>query len=256
MLTPRVRSCLLAVLSVLVSAGLPAQTYAQAPATAATPDLSGIWARVVDPATRSFYLYAFDAAEPAMTPWGEARYKETKPSHGARGVPLEATNDPVFNGCNPPGVPRVYLHPFPFQIVNVPGREIIILYEYDHLVRHVYTNRTEHDTRSAPTWMGDSIGRWEGDTFIVDTIGFNDQTWIDRRGLPHGEELHVVERFRRVGNTLEVGITVEDPQAYVRPWSVQLRYTLRPPEWRILELACEDDASFMQLERLTAQPAR
>jgi hypothetical protein len=91
---------------------------------------------------------------------------------------------------------------------------------------------------------------------VVDTIGFNDRTWIDRRGLPHGEDLRVVERFRRADrNTLEVGITVDDPQAYTKPWSVQLRYTLRPPEWRILELVCEEDASFLQLERLTAQPA-
>ena len=251
------RSLLIPALLLLVSAGMSSPAFAQTPSSGTTPDLSGVWARVVDPASRAFYLYAFDAAEPAMTPWGEARYTATKPSHGARGVALEATNDPVFQGCNPPGVPRVYLHPFPFQIVNVPGREVIILYEYDHLVRHVYTDRREHDTRSAPTWMGDSIGRWEGDTFVVDTLGFNDQTWIDRRGLPHGEELHVVERFRLTDqNTLEVGITIDDPQAYTRPWSTQLRYTRRPPEWRILELACEDDASFLQLERLTAQPAK
>ena len=246
-------------LSLLVSLAISTAAFAQAPSTppASTQDLSGIWARVVDPASRPFYLYAFGAAEPAMTPWGEARYKETKPSHGSRAVPLEASNDPVFAGCNPPGVPRVYLHPFPFQIVNVPGREVLILYEYDHMVRHVYTDGRGHDLRSAPAWMGDSIGRWEGDTFVVDTLGFNDRTWIDRRGLPHGEELHVVERFRLVDqNTLEVGITVEDPQAYTKPWSVQLRYTRRPPEWRILELACEDDASFLQLERLTAQPAK
>ena len=244
-------------LSLLASLAISTAAFAQGAATspAFTPDLSGIWARVVDPASRPFYLYAFQAAEPAMTPRGEARYKETRPSHGSRAVALEESNDPVFAACNPPGVPRVYLHPFPFQIATVPGREVLILYEYDHLVRHVYTDGRAHDTRSAPTWMGDSIGRWDGDTLIVDTLNFNDMTWIDRRGLPHGEGLHVVERFRRVDqNTLEVGITVEDPQAYAKPWSTQLRYTLRPPEWRILELACEDDASFLQLERLTAQP--
>jgi hypothetical protein len=246
-------------LLLLASLALPATAIAQArpEPPAAAPDLSGIWARVVDPSSRGFYLYAFEAAEPSMTPWGAARYNEAKPSHGARAVALESSNDPVFNGCSPPGVPRVYLHPFPFQIVNVPGRGVMIVYEYDHLVRQVYTDGRPHDTSSAPTWMGDSIGRWEGDTLVVDTIGFNDRTWIDRRGLPHGEDLHVIERFRRVDqNTLEIGITVEDPQAYTKPWSTQLRYTLRPPEWRILELVCEDDASFLQLERLTAQPVK
>lgn len=245
-------------LSLLLVLAMCAAVPAQGPSTqpAPAPDLSGVWARIVDPAERSFYLYAFTAAEPPMTPWGLARYKEARPSHGPGAVPLEETNDPVFKGCHPPGVPRAYLHPFPIQIVNVPGRGVIILYEYDHLVRHVYTDGRGHETNTGPTWMGDSIGRWDGDTLVVDTVGFNDRTWIDRRGLPHGEDLRVVERFRRVDpDTLEIAITIDDPQAYARPWSAQLRYTRRPPEWRILELVCEDDASFLPLEKLTTQPA-
>jgi hypothetical protein len=212
---------------------------------------------VVDAETRPFYLYAFTAAEPAMTPWGQAKYKEAIPSHGARAVPLEATNDPVFKGCHPPGVPRVYTHPFPFQIVNVPGREVVILYEYDHLVRHVYTDGRGHETATGPTWMGDSIGRWEGDTLVVETTGFNDRTWVDRRGLPHSEDMKVIERFRRVDqDTLQINVTVEDARAYAKPWTFQLRYTRRPTQWRILELVCEDDASFTPLEQLTAQPGK
>ena len=75
--------------------------------------------------------------------------------------------------------------------------------------------------------MGSSIGTWEGDTFVVDTIGFNDKTWLDRLGHPHSEELHLVERFRRVdANTMEIDLTIDDPKAYARPWTVQLRYTL------------------------------
>jgi hypothetical protein len=248
-----------AVLRLLLCLVVPATAFAQTPATSASTgaDLSGVWARIVDTASRPFYLYAFSAAEPAMTPWGEARYKETRPSHGARAVPLEATNDPVFKGCHPPGVPRVYLHPFPFQIVNVPGRGVVILYEYDHLVRHVYTDGRGHETATGPTWMGDSIGRWEGDTLVVETTGFNDRTWIDRRGLPHSEDLKVTERFRRVDqDTLQIDVTVEDARAYSKPWTFQLRYTRRPPQWRILELVCEDDATFTPLEQLTAQPGK
>ena len=246
-------------LPVLVCLAMSVTAFAQTPAvsSASGADLSGVWARIVDSASRPFYLYAFTAAEPPMTPWGEARYKDARPSHGPRAVALDATNDPVFNGCHPPGVPRAYLHPFPIQIVNVPGRGVIILYEYDHLVRHVYTDGRGHETATGPTWMGDSIGRWEGDTLVVDTTGFNDRTWIDRRGLPHSEELHVVERFRRVDeNTLQIDVTVEDARAYTKPWTVQLRYTRRPPQWRILELVCEDDATFVPLEQLTAQPGR
>ena len=152
-----------------------------------------------------------------MTPWGEANKKETRPSFGDRGVPVEQTNDPVYNGCHPPGLPRAYLHPFPIQIVNVPGREVIILYEYDHLVRHVYTDGRPHNTATGPTWMGSSIGKWEGDTFVVDTIGFNDKTWLDRLGHPHSEELHLVERFRRVdANTLQIDLTIDDPKGCTR----------------------------------------
>jgi hypothetical protein len=149
------------------------------------------------------------------------------------------------------------LHPFPIQIVNVPGRGLIILYEYDHLVRHVYTDGRPHNTATGPTWMGSSIGKWEGDTLVVDSIGFNDKTWLDRLGHPHSEELHLVERFRRVdANTLEINITIDDPKAYVKPWSVQLSYVLRPPEWRILELVCEDDATFTDFEKVASAPAK
>jgi hypothetical protein len=252
----RIPAC---VLSLLGGLAIAATASAQSPVTppASTPDLSGVWARVVDPASRPFYLFAFEAGEPAMTPWGQARYKEARPSHGARAVPLEQTNDPVFRGCYPPGVPRAYLHPFPIQITHVPGRGVLILYEYDHLVRHVYTDGRGHETATGPTWMGSSIGKWEKDTLVVDSIGFNDRTWIDRRGLPHSEQLRVEERFRRVDReTLQIDVTVNDPQAYTKPWSFQLRYTLRPPQWRILELVCEDDASFLQLEQLTAQPGK
>ena len=127
------RSSKASALSLLVSLAVATPAFAQTASAppASTPDLSGVWARVVDAASRPFYLFAFEAAEPAMTPWGQAKYQETKPSHGARAVALEASNDPVFNGCNPPGVPRAYLHPFPIQLVNVPGHGVLILYEYD-----------------------------------------------------------------------------------------------------------------------------
>src|SRR5690242_8803406 len=148
------RTCAASVLRLLLCLAVPSLAFAQAAPAASSSagaDLSGVWARVVDAPSRPFYLYAFSAAEPAMTPWGEAKYKETKPSHGARAVALDASNDPVFRGCHPPGVPRVYLHPFPFQIVNAPGRGVVILYEYDHLVRHVYTDGRGHETATGPT---------------------------------------------------------------------------------------------------------
>ena len=242
------------ILTLLITLAMSGTAFAQA---APPADLSGLWLREVTPDMRGWYLHGFQAGEPAMTPFGEAKYKEARSSFGSRQVPVEQTNDPVYNGCHPPGVPRAYLHPFPIQIVNVPGREVIILYEYDHLVRHVYTDGRPHDTSPGPTWMGDSIGKWEGDTLVVDTIGFNDRTWIDRLGHPHTEDLHIVERFRRVGpDTLQIDLTINDPTIYAKPWTATLRYARRPNEWRMLELACEDDASFAEFEKLTAQPAK
>ena len=82
----------------------------------------------------------------------------------------------------------------------------------------------------SPLWMGHSIGSWEGDTFVVDTVGINDRTWIDRMGHPHSDALHFVERFRRVAyNTLELEMTIDDPKAYTAPWTAQKVFQLRPP---------------------------
>lgn len=235
---------------------VPLLASGAAVAQTAEADLSGVWLRTVTQEMRRYYLGSFQETELPMTPWGEARYKENRPSFGPRGVPLEQTNDPVYKGCFPPGIPRAYIHPFPIQIVNVPGREAIILYEYDHLVRHVYTDGRPHDTSLGPTWIGSSIGKWEGDTLVVDTIGQTDTTWVDRLGHPHSDEMRVIERFRRVGpDTLQIDVTIDDPIAYTKPWSFELRYGQRPPEWRMLEVVCEDDVSFADFEKVTAVPA-
>jgi len=91
----------------------------------------------------------------------------------------------------------VYLHPFPMEIVQTPGR-VLLIYEFNHFIRQIFTDGRKHSTDLGPTWMGDSIGKWEGDTLVADTIGFNDKTWLDRGVHPRSEQMHLVERFRRV----------------------------------------------------------
>jgi len=105
--------------------------------------------------------------------------------------------------------------------------------------------------------MGDSIGKWEGDTLVIDTVGFNDKTWLDRGGLPHSEDLHVVERIRRVDHdTLEIKITIDDPKAYTKTWGGQLIFQLKP-DWNIMEFICEDNANFLNLQKKAIeQPAK
>lgn len=194
------------------------------------------------------WIYEFNTEEPPMTAWGEAQYKAAKSSFGAHAYPLHETTDPVYHGCFPPGVPRVYLHPWPMQIVQ--SRDVVVmLFEYDSLRRVIYVDGRAHGTALVPLWMGDSIGHWEGDTLVVDTVNFNDKTWIDRLGHPHSDALHLVERFRRLDHDhLVDDITIEDPKAYSRPWTTSLKLRLRPT-WELTEQFCEDGDSFQKVEK-------
>ncbi|MSO83669.1 MAG: hypothetical protein EXQ53_10300 [Acidobacteria bacterium] len=131
--------------------------------------------------------------------------------------------------------------PTPFEIVHTRW-QVIQLFEYNHFVRRIHTDGRPHpaDLRDSGVyeWHGHSIGRWEGDTFVIDTIGFNDATWLDRLGHPHSDALHVVERIRRVDHdTLQYGVTIEDPKAYAGPWTGEMVFRLRP-DWEIFEHVC------------------
>ena len=195
-------------------------------------DLSGIWMERQEAVT-------FSAQEPALLPWAVAKYKAAKPGYGPRAAP--DPQDPILS-CLPPGVPRIMLIPFPIQIVQTPG-EVIMLFEYDHYVRHISLDRREHPRNLDFTWMGDSIGHWEGDTLVVDTAGLNDKTWLDQVGHPHSDSLHVVERIRRVNrDTLQDDLTIDDPRAYAKPWTGQQVFKLKPA-WRLSEYICEDNVT-------------
>jgi len=216
--------------------------------SAGASDLSGVWNRKNIPGAR-YGGYTFMAEEPSMTPWAQEKFKLTKPSFGPRS--FKDSNDPVnpttvnATGCFPPGVPRIYLHPFPMEVVQQPNR-VLMIYEFNHFIRQIWTDGREHNTDLGPTWMGDSIGHWEGDTLVADTIGFNDKSWVDRAGHPHTEDLHVIERMRRADpKTLQIDVTIEDPKAYTKPWGGRLMYELRP-DWHISEMICEDNVNFDQ----------
>jgi hypothetical protein len=198
-------------------------------------DLSGVWA-VSAPRGVPWYNYALTGDEPPMTPWAEAQFKANKPSFGPH--PQEHPNDLAY-GCFPPGVPRVYAAvQAAMQIVQLPGRVIMI---FGRNVRQVYTDGRSHPAKLKPLWMGHSIGRWDGDTFVIDTIGISDRTWLDRMGHPHSDALHLVERFRRVSrDTLNLEMTIDDPKAYTKTWAAQRTFRLRPPTSELGEGVCED----------------
>ena len=229
------------------------ESAAKAASSAPMRDLSGVWMRDAPPATAmQYWIYELNQEEPPMTPWGLAKFKEVKSSFGAHQYPIEEANDPVLRKCNPPGVPRVYMHPFPFQFIQTPG-EIVMLFEVDSLRREIYTDGKPRDAGLVPLWMGSSIGTWEGDTLVVDTINFNDKTWIDRIGHPHSDQLHVIERFRRPDHDhLIDDMTIDDPKAYTKPWTAHLEFKLR--DWKLTEQFCEDGESFLGLENKEAKP--
>jgi len=227
---------------------------AKSSASGQTPDLSGVWMRDAPPATAmQYWIYKLNQEEPPMTPWGLEKFHEAKSSFGAHEYPIGETNDPVLRRCEPIGVPRVYMHPFPFQFIQTPG-EIVMLFEVDSLRREIYTDGKPPEAL-VPLWMGTSTGKWDSDTLVVDTTNFNDKTWIDRIGHPHSDKLHVIERFRRTDhNHLVDDITIDDPVAYSKPWTAHLEFKLQP--WRLTEQFCEDGENFMGLEGKEAHPGK
>ena len=126
------------------------------------------------------------------------------------------------------------------EIIQIPGR-VIMFFEFDHFVRQIFTDGRGHSKDAAPTWMGESIGKWGGATLGVDATGFSDKTWLDQVGYPYSEALHLVERIRRTASDmLQIEITFDDPKAYAKPWTAQKAFKLRP-DWNIAEYVCSDN---------------
>jgi hypothetical protein len=224
---------------------------AQKPASPPAPahDLTGVWMLRNPESMRSFAGATFTKEEPELTPWAQAKYKEAKASNGGA-YTLATTNDPVLTKCDPPGLPRVYFHPYPFEFIHTP-KYTLMLYEYDHTNRRIYTDGRALPDDPDPTWMGYSVGHWEGDTtLVVETVGFNDKTWLDRLGHPHSTQLHVTERFRRVDRDhMQIDISMQDPKALVKPWTTTFYAELRL-KWELGEISCAGDyLDFSKIEK-------
>ncbi|MBI3049281.1 MAG: hypothetical protein HYY76_13335 [Acidobacteria bacterium] len=148
-----------------------------------------------------------------------------------------ATADPEAK-CYLPGIPRATYMGYPFQIVQTPAR-ITMLYEYVHAFRNIHLN-SPHPKGPIEWWMGDSRGRWDGDTLVVDVVHFTDQTWFDRAGNFHSEQLHIVERFTPVSaDRMRYEVTIEDPKVFTRPWKMTMPlYRRQEPYSQLLEFEC------------------
>ena len=151
---------------------------------------------------------------------------------------LKSADDPEAN-CLPTGVPRQA--PYPWRIVQTPTHVFFLFEGNIHSYRQIFVDGRKHPADPDPTWYGHSIGWYEGRTFVVDTVGFNDKFWFDFKGHPHTEQLHIVERYTRSNaNTLVNRITITDPGAYSKPFTVTFTATLRPGE-ELIEYICNEN---------------
>ena len=184
------------------------------------PDFSGVWT----PGGTFGNI-----GQVPLQPWAEAVYKERR---------ANLSKDDPEGHCLPAGVPRI--SPFPYKIVQTPKLVVILDEGNVHSYRQLYLDGRGHDKNLGPLWMGDSIAKWEDDTLVVDTVSFNDKTWLNGQGLPHSEELHVIERFRRpdLGH-LEIEITLEDPKTFTKPHTFKRTHVLMPNA-EILEYVCNE----------------
>jgi hypothetical protein len=191
------------------------------------PDFSGVW--LVK--NGSFYLTS-DLKPEEIRPWAAALYKQREDS-------FRRDSDGIQ--CLPPGPKAgIGVGGFPMKVVQTPGL-VVVLYEYETLFRQFFTDGRALPEDPNPTWMGYSVGRWEGDTLVVTTAGYNDRSSIDLAGHPHTEALRMTERYHRrdVGH-LDVQVTLDDPQAYTRPWTLPMEFTL-VPDGQLIEYVCENE---------------
>jgi hypothetical protein len=173
------------------------------------PDLTGIW--VADPPKVQNLARDLKPGELSMQPWAQKLFDERKTG-------VLSAQDPPAN-CLPQGVPRINSAPVPFKILQEPNL-VVILYEAFGQYRQIFLDSRLMIKDPNPQWSGYSLGKWDGDTLVVESSGFSGKAWLDQLGHPSTESLHVTERFRRrdLGH-MEITATIDDPGAYTKPWT-------------------------------------
>jgi hypothetical protein len=219
------------------------------------PDLSGIWiaggiALLFGEAEAARIREADKAAgRPAPPPREPPPYKPEADKKRQEYLARRGIDDPMAR-CLLTGVPRITVRPLPFEIVQLPNR-VLILYEIHHAFRIIPTDGRPHPDDMEPSYLGDSVARWDGDTLVVDVTGFNDKTWLAGVGTIHSEKLRVTERYRRdTYDTIIYDVTMDDPEVFTKPWHQQETFRLRPRE-RLREYECiENNEDIVRWEKL------
>jgi len=203
---------------------------APAPRTAdGKPDISGLWL------TRGIYIgdIAKDLkGDVPFQAWAKELFEHRRQTL--------SKEDPTGR-CIPGGVPRSTAVPYPFKILNTQSNIIVVLYEAVHSYRQIFTDGRPLPKDPNPNWLGYSVGKWDGDTLVVESAGFNDNVWLDNNGHPATENLRVTERFRRKNfGSMDIEVVIDDPKAYTRPWTVTLPLALQP-DTELLEYICPEN---------------
>jgi hypothetical protein len=194
------------------------------------PDLSGVW----NPNPRLLRDIAGDlkAENVPLQPWAKAVFEK-------RASGSESGLEPDAN-CLPQGVPKIDTAPAPWKVVQTP-KLVVLVYEAFNLWRQVFMDGRDFASDLNPTWMGYSIGKWDGDALVVESRGFNGKAWLDQLGRPSTDALHVTERFRRKDfGHMDIQVTIDDAKAYTKPWTVTYSATLLP-EGELLEFICNEN---------------
>jgi len=221
------------------------------------PDLSGVWRTAYDSPDENERLFGAGVkafVEPGDDPSSFSKYfldilvdfaRDASPMRPAtadlfRQNAARKSNSSSAN-CLPQGLPRTDINSYaPFKLIQTAG-VIAALYEVDNTHRQIYTDGRPLPTDPQPTWGGYSVGRWDGETLIVDVAGFNDRTWLDSGGHPHSDALRIQERFhRRDFGHMDLTLTVDDPKMYTKPFTIKVTEVLLP-DTDILESVCNEN---------------
>jgi len=194
-------------------------------------DLQGFWLPT-NPVKHLLNLAAdLKPSDVPLQPWAEKALQERIETNG---------KDHPGVRCWPSGFPEKLNIPDGLKLVQTPDL-MLFLHESRTIYRQVFTDGRPLPKDPQPAWQGYSVGRWDGDTFIVETIGQNGKTWLDMRGLPGTEALRVVERYTRPSiGRIYIDVTIDDPKAYTKPWDVRLSWDLKP-DWELIESICEEN---------------
>ena len=205
------------------------------------PDLNGVWQ---GPYTPDLSRTIGRGETIPFTPFGADRFKKVDPANNPDGF------------CLPVGPARGFQSPAPFQLVQ-NDNVIAILFENQRIYRIVYLDGTKHpeDIAEYPEWMGHSIGHWDGQKLVVDTVGINERTWLDTAGHEHSDRLHLVERLKKIdANHIQWTVTYDDPVFFTEPWSITRTFTRGKETDRVMAYSCEENNKDVEHLRPNKKP--